>query len=139
MTKKDVIIYRKVDSVRRYYSEDFKRKVVEEYLSSSMTKVAVQRKYDLKGKCCILNWMRSLGYTENTLQEITNFDQLNSLDLSKKEISSENVDPLILQEELANLRKELAIEKLKNDGLNKLIILAEKEFKIPIRKKSNTK
>ena len=44
-----------------------------------------------------------------------------------------------LPTDITELQRELAKERLKNQLLNAMIDIAEKELKIPIRKKSGTK
>jgi len=49
----------------RYYSPVFKRQVVEEYLAGGITQSALQRKYDIRGKCAILYWRRQLSLMQD--------------------------------------------------------------------------
>ena len=44
-----------------YYSDAFKLKVINEVLQGKMTKEQARRKYNLRGKSAILNWMRKLA------------------------------------------------------------------------------
>ena len=44
----------------------------------------------------------------------------------------------ILESKLHDLKKELEYEKLRNEALNTLIDVAEKEYKLAIRKKPGT-
>jgi hypothetical protein len=44
-----------------------------------------------------------------------------------------------LEDEVKRLRRELELEKLRSEGLEIMIDIAEKEFKIPIRKKPGAK
>ena len=46
------------------YLEVSKRKVVEEYLAGSCTKMDLLRKYGIKTKSGIKSWMRSLDYVD---------------------------------------------------------------------------
>ena len=48
----------------RHYPEAFKRKVVEEYLSTGASKVSLLKKYDIRMRSGIQKWMRQLGYQD---------------------------------------------------------------------------
>lgn len=50
-----------------------------------------------------------------------------------------STDPKELEKKIHQLQKELEDAKLKVEGYEIMIDIAEKEFKIPIRKKSDTK
>jgi transposase len=50
-----------------------------------------------------------------------------------------NQDPLELQKRIKELEKQLETAQLKAEGYELMIEIAEKELKIPIRKKSDTK
>jgi transposase len=43
------------------YSESFKKQVVREYEGGNISKDGLQKKYDLKGKSCVLKWCRKYG------------------------------------------------------------------------------
>jgi hypothetical protein len=47
-----------------FYSEDFKRKIVSEYLESDLTKREILDKYDIKANSAIQEWMRKFGITD---------------------------------------------------------------------------
>ena len=47
-----------------HYDGNFKRKVIEEYLSTGCSKMYLLRKYDIQFKSAIQTWMRVLGYTD---------------------------------------------------------------------------
>ncbi|MBE0663996.1 MAG: hypothetical protein IH597_16185 [Bacteroidales bacterium] len=53
--------------------------------------------------------------------------------------SAKTVREKILESKLHALEQELEHEKLRNEALNTLIDVAEKEFKLAIRKKHGTK
>ena len=117
--------------------------IIKEYLTGQYTKVELWKKYtgqdEEHGQ--ILRWMRSLGYISNE----------NSIERKKKFLSSpiqpahilttenNNQDPLELQKRIKELEKQLETAQLKAEGYELMIEIAEKELKIPIRKKSDTK
>jgi len=47
------------------YSESFRRKVIEEYLSGNVSKMFLLRKYNIKMKSCIQRWMKLYGYADH--------------------------------------------------------------------------
>lgn len=61
---------------------------------------------------------------------------LSVVPMSKKE---ENEEILRLRQELKETKTRLAYERMRADAYDKMITLAEKEFQIPVRKKSGTK
>ena len=53
--------FEKVSKEIQIYPEAFKRKVVEEYLSGTCSKMDLLRKYGIKTKSGIQRWMKSLN------------------------------------------------------------------------------
>ena len=116
------------------YSEQFKRRVIEEYLSTGTPKVHLLRKYGIKTKCGIQRWMKKFGY-EDVLQPVkVTFTPLNISVVTGKEASNEE-----LQKKVKELEKQLEDEKLRSEAYARMIEKAEKEFKISITKKSVTR
>ena len=54
-------IIRMNDRFVNCYSDDFKRKVVEERLKHGTPKDQLRAKYGIKGKSAILDWIRKFG------------------------------------------------------------------------------
>jgi transposase-like protein len=120
----------------RHYSEAFKRQVIEEYMAGGVTQAALQRKYNIGGNCAILNWRRKLGHGSSLPQEGTNFPVIKSVAMNqKKEVKSLPE----LQQRIKELERQLEDEKLRAEMYERIIDKAEKELKIPIRKKPNTR
>ena len=122
--------------VIQIYSEPFKRRVIEEYLNSGVPKIDLLRKYGIKSKSGIQRWMKKFGYTDVYRSPGINFISLTSADLKKKP-DSENDNEL--HKKIRELERQLAEEKLRSEAYARIIDKAEKELKIPIRKKPNTK
>jgi transposase-like protein len=118
------------------YSESFKRRVIEEYLNSGVPKMDLLRKYGIKTKSGIQRWMKKFGYTDVYKSTGINFTSLTSADLKKKP-DSENDNEL--HKKIRELERQLVEEKLRSEAYARIIDKAEKELKIPIRKKPNTK
>ncbi len=114
---------------RQYFSDSFKKGVIEEVLSGKITKEGARRKYNLRGKSAILKWIRK-------------FEKEASLVTEKpflSEMKQEELNPEELQKRIKELEKALEDATLKADAYSTMIDIAEKELKINIRKKSATK
>lgn len=120
---------KEVKQLTRSYSETFKRQVIEYYLSNEYTKQEVWKKftghYEEHGT--LLRWMRKLGYTSNKKQQ------------KFMEGEKDELENLVEQERIRVLEQRLREAELKAIAYSKMIDIAEKEFKISIRKKFNTK
>jgi transposase len=118
--------------VRQIYSEEFKRKVIEEYLSTGCSKLSLLHKYHIRYKSAIQKWMKLYGYSDVKFKSSSKFDPIKT-----------SILPGSTKEELKNrikaLEKQLEEEKLRSDAFSRVIEIAEKELHIPIRKKFNTK
>jgi transposase-like protein len=113
----------------KYYSRAFKLQVIEEVLSGELTKEQARRKYDIRGKSGVLNWMRKFGLSgQKRLPE--NFVQMKEEDLP---------DDKALKNRIKELERALEDARLKAEGYSRMIDLAERELKVSIRKKSSTK
>lgn len=119
-----------------------RHRIINEYLKGGILKSELWMKYaghsDEHG--CILRWMRKLGYASGYKKEIQPksvilYEYPPGTFLKKKK----STDPKELQKEIEQLRRELEDSKLKVEGYEIMIDIAEKEFKIPIRKKPDTK
>jgi transposase-like protein len=116
------------------YSEEFKRKVIDEYLSTGVPKMDLLRKYGIKSKSGIQRWMKKFGYTDIYKAVAPTFTFITSPTLIKK-LKDEHE----LRKRIKELERQLAEEKLRSEAYVRSIDKAEKELKIPIRKKPNTK
>lgn len=116
----------------------FERKqIVEEYLQSNKSKREIWFKYTGQPHegGSLLNWIRKLGY-EDKPKSIT-LVRSSDLEMAKKDktVSSE----FELKERIKQLEKALLNSELRATAYETMIEIAEKELKINIRKKSNTK
>ncbi len=115
---------------RQYFSDEFKKAVIQEVLSGNITKEGARRKYNLKGKCVVLKWIRKF---EKEAQRAIPEPFLLS------EMKQEELSPEELQKRIKELEKALEDANFKADAYSTMIDIAEKELKINIRKKSATK
>ena len=84
----------------------------------------------------ISNWIRTFA-AEN--QSPVRMAKTNHPQSASPVSSSESADVNVLQAEIAQLKKQLAHERLRADVYDELINVAEKQFNISIRKKAGTK
>ena len=127
---------REVISVTRY-SEAFKRSVVEDYLASGLAKERIQLKHGIRSKSAIHQWMTTYGYTD-TVEKAAKLDLVNQIPLAKKSVSKPS-STSELEAKIKFLERQLEDERLRSELYNRMIDLAEKTYKIPVRKNSNTK
>lgn len=120
-----------------------REEMIKEYLSGNYSKVEIWKKYTGQsvehGK--MLQWMGMLGYSDKIENPIKR--HLSS-GFTKQErpilAANDNPqDPRDLQKRIKELERQLENAQLKAEGYELMIEIAEKELKIPIRKKSDTK
>lgn len=111
------------------YSEEFKRFVCNDYLTGSMTKKEVELKHNL-GNGRLTYWLRERGF-DGLKTRIVSLPYMKSVKINTNEKDS--------QKSITELEKELQEAKLLAEAYRRIIEIAEKEFKINIVKKSNTK
>ena len=118
------------------FDESFKRMVIEEYLTTNCSKMELLRKYNIHFKSAIQTWMKRLGYTDRHRVEKIKFDSAFPLTAS---MASKNENTQELQKRIQELEQLLHDEKLRSEAYLRMIDKAEKELKVPIKKKHNTK
>jgi len=110
-----------------YYTDEFKQNVVNEVLNGLISKDEARRRYGIRGKSAVLNWMRKFDVSNASAMKAKKKQERASK--SNEELEAENL----------RLKQELEIEQLRSRALNVMIDIAEKQFKIPIRKKSGAR
>lgn len=120
------------------FSLDERRMIIEEWLQSGKTKREIWEKYTgeplEKGR--MIRWMRELGL--DIPKKWVNLKSSNSDTMSKSKNDS-SLELLQLQSKIKELEKALVNSELRATAYETMIEIAEKELKINIRKKSNTK
>lgn len=142
-------MYSKINQkVGRYFTESEKHKIIQEYILSGCTKVEIWHKYtgEHKEHGALLRWMRQLGYdtgvnvkTPNIVSNAYAMNHKKGMDDKSGLNSDESFESLQLKKRIAELEKQLKDAELKAIAFSTMVDIAEKEFKIPIRKKFNTK
>ncbi len=129
---------------RKYFSDKEKHQIIQEQISQGCTKQEIWQKYtgDKDEHGHLLRWMRQLGYNDADENRSANF-AVKGTPMKKKQpneiqtdISFENLQ---LKKRIAELEKQLKDAEMKAIAFSTMVDIAEKEFKIPIRKKLNTK
>jgi transposase len=120
-----------------------RHQIIQEMLSSNLTKREIWMKYtgQREEHGCLLKWMRQLGYSELSPRRFT-FGENISL-MAKKQFTTteaeESFEILQLKKRIYELENQLKDAEMKAIAFSTMVDIAEKEFKIPIRKKLNTK
>ena len=114
------------------YTDDFKLKVVQDYLKTDASVSEIQEKYGIKSRSCIPAWVRKFGLNKPTMREIE------FQDVMKKQ-SGKTLREQELELEIRQMKKELEKERLRTLALNTMIDIAERDLKIKVRKNSGAK
>ncbi len=104
--------------------------IIKEYCETDISRLEIIEKNKLRGECSVLNWMRK--FVDPNVKRM--------IDMKGRKITlPPAVDKESPEQENARLRKELELAKLRIEGLEIMIDIAENELKIPIRKKPGAK
>lgn len=127
----------------KYFTDSEKHKIIEELLTSRCTRQSLWEKYtgEKEEHGYLVRWMRALGYSVaiKTRKSKLASDFVEMPDKIKRDIESEEFETLHLKKRIAELEKQLKDAEMKAIAFSTMVDIAEKEFKIPIRKKLNTK
>lgn len=114
---------RKVNS----YTDDFKLKVAKAYVLSDATVSEIQKKYGIKSRSSVSDWVRKFGLQSPTQREI-------EFQNAMKEQKEKTPRELELELKVKQLEKDLEKERLRTLALNTMIDIAERDLKIRVRK-----
>ena len=124
---------------RRHYPVAFKHWVIKEYLAGGISMNALLKKHDIRMNGGIIRWMRQLGYAEVSEKD-RYLSPAKPLSLPTKQVNKDRSSDASSQEQrIQELERLLEAEQLRSEAYRRIIEIAEKEFNIPIRKKSDTK
>ena len=122
------------------FSDEFKKKIIAEYLETNLTKREILDKYGIRSNSPIQKWMLKFGiadpYAKKDYLGFTNTNRLKKKQTIPSELELQN---LALSKKIKELEKLLGEEKLKAEMFARVIEIAEKDLKLNIRKKSDTK
>ena len=113
--------------------------IVQEYLSSNLAKSQIWEKYtgSKEEHGTILRWLRTFGYKDK-IKRKTNIFATNIYKMKseqEKNKSKETFEDLQMKKRIEELEKKLKTAEMKSIAYSTMIDIAEKEFKIKIRKK----
>ena len=137
-----------IQKAGKYFTEDEKHKIIQELISTGCTKVEIWQKYtgEEEEHGQLLRWMRYLGYNATLRTRrpniVSNFYPMTQKKIKPDKtvnIVDETFETLQLKKRITELEKQLKEAEMKAIAFSTMIDIAEKEFKIPIRKKLNTK
>jgi transposase len=137
-----------IQKAGKYFTEEEKHKIIQELISTHWTKVGIWEKYtgEKEEHGQLLQWMRQLGYNTATRGRRPNIVPNLYLMAQRKtkpdgsvNMSDGSFENLQLKKRIAELEKQLKDAELKAMAFSTMVDIAEREFKIPIRKKLNTK
>ena len=137
-----------IQKAGKYFTEDEKHKIIQELISTQCTKVEIWEKYtgEKEEHGHLLRWMRQLGYNTgirtrrpNIVSNFSPMAQKKTKPDKPVKLEAESFENLQLKKRIAELEKQLKDAELKAIAFSTMVDIAEKEFKIPIRKKLNTK
>ena len=115
-----------------FYSEEFKNQAVKEFSLSNESLKTVAQKFGIS-HFTLHDWVYHRGKSSKR-KKMSILPASNSLVMEKEDLSPSELKALVLQ-----LEKDLSLEKMRSESLSKMIEIAEREFKISIRKKSGAK
>jgi transposase len=128
---------------RNWFSESEQCDAIEEYLRSGLSKNDFWLHYRGKADHGVLTrWMRRLGYVgpESQLRaKLASNEPAMTRKKKAPEASADEFEALQFKGRIAELERQLKEAELKAIAFSTMVDIAEKEFKIPIRKKFNTK
>ena len=134
----------------KYFTETEKHFIIQELISTQCTKVEIWEKYtgEEEEHGQLLRWMKQLGYNTGIKTRrpniVSNFNYMPKIKQDKAvnkppNENEDNFENLQLKKRITELEKQLKDAELKAIAFSTMVDIAEKEFKIPIRKKLNTK
>lgn len=115
----------------KVYKEAFKRKVVLEVLSGSITKEEARRRYKIGGKSTVLDWMRSYAGIK---MRTAGCDPLPILRVMKTDEDKE-----ALKQKIKELEAKLEYAELKGRAYQIMVEIAKEQYNIDLEKKSGAK
>ena len=124
------------------FSTQERHNIIQEVLSSNCTRVEIWRKYTGQNEehGNILRWMHQLGYPYELVRRRITFGRNVDLMTQKKPAQSEETFEILqLRKRISELENQLKDAEMKAIAFSTMVDIAEREFKIPIRKKLNTK
>lgn len=125
----------------KYFTEEEKRFIIDDYYASGKTKREIWFKYTgyTEEHGGLLKWMRELNYRIEDSRKKCSIATHTIPMKGKNSKTEDNFETLQLKKRVEELEKQLKDAEMKAIAYSTMVDIAEKEFNITIRKKSNTK
>jgi len=117
---------------RERFSEEMKRKIVQEVLSGEFTKEQARRIYGIKSKSGILEWMRSFASIPPKSHGVDPLPKLRTM----KQETDESVK---LKIRITELEEQLAYSELKGRAYQMMVEIAKRDYNLDLEKKRGAK
>jgi transposase-like protein len=120
---------------RRFYTEEFKERVLAAYHVSDESAREIARRFGVNH-----DTVKSWVYRKRTLESFDSVKSVNFAELEtnwmrkEKKLSAE-----VMEIRIRELERQLAREKMWSESLEKMIEIAERDLQIDIRKKSGAR
>jgi hypothetical protein len=137
-----------IQKASRYFTIAERHELIQEWLGSQCSKQEIWEKYtgEFEEHGRIVRWMKQLGYQTEIRTRIPRHTSIvypMSTNKPKSDkpvlIEDDSFENLQLKKRIAELEAQLKEAEMKAIAYSTMVDIAEKEFKIPIRKKLNTK
>lgn len=114
------------------FPDELKLLYVHEWLNTDISLKDLKKKHGVGSNDCLYQWMRKFGLSKPNEKLIKDHSTMSKeTGITEREKQQ--------QVRIRQLEKDLEYEKLRTHALNKMIEIAERDLKIPIRKKSGTR
>lgn len=124
---------------RDHFSISERHKIIQDYLTSEYPKSEIWKKYsETKEGGIITRWMRNLCYNDKEKKKIFTFVPMKN-NYNKNSSVEDSFENIRLKKRISELESQLKEAEMKALAFSTMVDIAEREFKIPIRKKFNTK
>ncbi|CAN5387746.1 hypothetical protein BH11BAC2_BH11BAC2_25260 [soil metagenome] len=130
----------------RHFTREEQHQIIQEMLDTGSTKREIWAKYtgEIEEHGQLLRWMKKLGYPTKEKPLSVTFERKRIFMPRKRKSKEESIaaeesfETLQLKKRIKELERQLKDAELKAIAFSTMVDIAEKEFKIPIRKKLNT-
>lgn len=123
------------------FSIEEKHQIIAEYLAGNESKTEIWAKHTGGGvdHGALLQWMRQLGYSNFQSQNERRNTQRLTMSKKPESTSESRFEIATLKKRIEQLEKQLREAEVKAVAFSTMVDIAEAEFKVPIRKKFNSK
>jgi transposase-like protein len=118
---------------RKNYTKDFKERVLFDYFNGKESVLKVSLRYQVN-RDTVASWVYRRG-SESNSRKVVKFVSSDTDFMQEKKITS----PELMEVRIQELERQLELEQMRSQCLDKMIEIAEREFAIDIRKKSGAR